>query len=558
MTNIRKQKADFNSEYGKVSKRRIRDRDGGKPLLIPRNVRKPDIYIKTLDHILDTIARAPWDVISYRHKGFNRRTARILFELLNDAIGLKVFPGYKFDQNHWKNTKLHPSPALRYALESYPATSKQPERVLDPFAEKFMEFWNKEEWIGCGSIIIRVNKHDGRIYSCGSDHYQGLHRWQRVRLKTVSGKEFVELDIRASHPTALMGLYKVATTLDAYPYDLPGFPVEQVKWVFTRLIGSTADGIGKLHTSWKQVKKPQKPPNFPGNPKALGQALIRKNPHLKCLPKGTLFDLTQREALVIISVMEQLYDMGIICLPNHDGVLVEREHQQLALSMLEKAYFHEFGIVPWIKVITKENEPDPYLDEEIINSRKKPKLSSYSRHQDTIWFKNLERRWKIISSRPKVKKSKDLQLELVDDLDKRQQIRNFILQRLGIEAATSPEFSLSRAPTGALVKIQTQNIHETSVAVGHLEKVAPQLEKVAAPQLEKVAPQLEKVAPHENHGGVRSKAGRKKMECRLKMNISKDKFYRLKRGGKLLQYVKANHPDLLAEIELYVKRNVSR
>jgi hypothetical protein len=192
----------------------------------------------------------------------------------------------------------------------------------------------------------------GRLYCVGGG-YQLLKSHVRKSI-TINGAAVVELDISASHLTALSAMR--GHTLSGDPYDVPGIPRAVVKaWV------TMTFGYGSFHTRWPSKTTDQLTAKLDlkqplGRAFPLGkvrEAIIRHLPILADWPECGLscHDLQFVESCAVISAMEVLaFRHNVLGLPVHDSLLVPFSKQQLAVGVMKDAYREAVGVEPVIKI----------------------------------------------------------------------------------------------------------------------------------------------------------------------------------------------------------------
>jgi hypothetical protein len=193
----------------------------------------------------------------------------------------------------------------------------------------------------------------GRLYSSERVNYQRAKKPVRAEM-TIDGERVVELDLTASHLTILHALRDCPFDLTHDPYRIEGIPREVVKrWVTMTL------GHDRFHRSWpKRVREDLEP--------TIGQSLQGAFPisktrdailaHLPLLADWAESpfdwgDLQFVESNVMMETVETLaFTHGVPCLPVHDSIIVQVQHQELASQVLKEAFRTVIGVIPHLKV----------------------------------------------------------------------------------------------------------------------------------------------------------------------------------------------------------------
>ncbi len=191
----------------------------------------------------------------------------------------------------------------------------------------------------------------GRLYALGTDNYQTAKKQDRAAI-LINGKATIELDLRASHLTLMVGLGHIpAVVLDGDPYTVEGLPREIVKQWVTMTISH-----GKRHKRWPPVAKQEfrakhgwdLTKDFPIL--TTGDAILCKLPIFgtegEALPV-TWGELQFIESEIVISTMESLaFDHDIASLPVHDSLIVPQEDAALASDLFRETFKTFVGVEP--------------------------------------------------------------------------------------------------------------------------------------------------------------------------------------------------------------------
>ncbi len=191
----------------------------------------------------------------------------------------------------------------------------------------------------------------GRMNALGAESFQTAKKAERARI-TINGEATVEIDLRASHLTILVGLgHLPKSILEPDPYSIDGLPRAVVKQWVTMTISH-----GKRHKRWPTKAKDELlekheidlTRDFPL--KALGDAILAKLPILDAEGQSTLAgwgELQFQESEILLSAMETLaYEHDVPALPVHDSLIVPALKGSLAISVLKEAFRASVGIEP--------------------------------------------------------------------------------------------------------------------------------------------------------------------------------------------------------------------
>jgi hypothetical protein len=213
---------------------------------------------------------------------------------------------------------------------------------------------------GAGNTVTLVRRFQhslgfgGRFYAPVST----LSPEERLAI-TIDGSPVVEVDVKASQLTVLLGLTRV-TEAPADAYEVPGIPRDVVKsWAIQTL------GSGRPPTKWspKMVSAIKSGITAP----AVWKALQPRYPFLgdlaSLVPSELLSTVPEalhawaagqwvvmREAEIIAAAMRDLSRAGVAVLPIHDSLLVPEEAETGAKEALVEAFRADAGITPRLEV----------------------------------------------------------------------------------------------------------------------------------------------------------------------------------------------------------------
>lgn len=198
-------------------------------------------------------------------------------------------------------------------------------------------------------------RYGGRLYAVGGKaSYQNAKKEARRGI-TINGRPTVELDLRSSHLSILVGLgHLPMECLEGDPYAIEGIPRSVVKrWVNMTI------SHGKRHPRWPKaattdlLKDHGIDVRVDYPIKRTGDAILAKLPLIGSDGLGVPVgwgELQFRESEVILSCMETLaYEHGVPSLPVHDSLIVPHEAEVLAREALKAAFRSSLGITPEIE-----------------------------------------------------------------------------------------------------------------------------------------------------------------------------------------------------------------
>ena len=215
--------------------------------------------------------------------------------------------------------------------------------------------------IGFTSYRVRTQLHavynkdftrNGRLYTSGLDHFQGLEGWKRRRLM-INGEPVVELDFSGYYPHLLYAMEGVQFAGD--PYDLGAATEHPVgrrfaKTAFQCLLNNknwTEAQSAVNHWAYEHDEIPtlEELGLYPAR-KILRRLERRHKPIRHCFA-GRGPQLANLEARIALNIVLHFTNQGIPCLPVHDSFLVqERYETELRRVMLDtyKEYANGFTI----------------------------------------------------------------------------------------------------------------------------------------------------------------------------------------------------------------------
>lgn len=194
----------------------------------------------------------------------------------------------------------------------------------------------------------------GRLYAVGAAPYQTAKRQQRANI-TINGRSTVEIDIQASHLTILSSLGHLPH-FEGDPYDLGGDPPRPVvkQWVNMTL------SHGKRHARWPKEAVDNLLKNEGIDLKvdyplgSTGDTILRHLPILRDDGSPSVAmgwgELQFLESEVILTCLEVLaFEHDVPALPVHDSLIVPKDAEDVAKSVLGRTFKAAFGVDPVIK-----------------------------------------------------------------------------------------------------------------------------------------------------------------------------------------------------------------
>ncbi|MDR5731273.1 hypothetical protein QCE47_02770 [Caballeronia sp. LZ025] len=173
--------------------------------------------------------------------------------------------------------------------------------------------------------------------------WQGLHKPERKDIR-IDGREVTVLDFSHVGPRILYGMAGAVPCGDAYA--VPG-------------CADNREGIKKVFAAMTYADKP--PASFPRETKSLFprsarigevcKAIERHHPELISLfYTGVGLEVMHRESQIMVSIMLQLKEQGIVGLPIHDAVVVREDHAQQTETIMLEVFRKVAGIEGRVEV----------------------------------------------------------------------------------------------------------------------------------------------------------------------------------------------------------------
>lgn len=195
-------------------------------------------------------------------------------------------------------------------------------------------------------------KQGGRLYAPGKGSYQNAKKVDRKAI-TINGQSTIELDLRASHLSILVGLGHLPSECLASgdPYAIAGIPRPVVKQWVTQTISH-----GKRNRTWPKDAIANLLKDHGIDVKAeypikrTGDAILEKLPLIDMdgasVPVGW-GELQFRESEIIMTTMETLaYEHGVPSIPVHDSLIVPASAEALARETMKETFRSSLGVLP--------------------------------------------------------------------------------------------------------------------------------------------------------------------------------------------------------------------
>jgi hypothetical protein len=197
-------------------------------------------------------------------------------------------------------------------------------------------------------------QHGGRLYT----RLQGLpDRRARIRINTLlNGEPVAEVDLSANHPRMLMALANkdLSPTFYADIAQATNTTREQVKFLIVKAIGASNRKIS-LKTIGKETDLSSKAVLTSIERARIERHLETAYPEIfYSLYKGIGTLLQALEGDLLLKAMLDLLDLGIVSLPMHDAIYVQKRYMKHAQVSLENAWMETLGVSfrPYTKIDT--------------------------------------------------------------------------------------------------------------------------------------------------------------------------------------------------------------
>lgn len=196
----------------------------------------------------------------------------------------------------------------------------------------------------------------GRLYG----EFQNTSKERRKDV-TIDGQPVVELDLKASHLTALYGITKTPMP-EGDPYAVEGLPRAVVKGVVTAMIGLGHTDLTRWSSKSKAIlladlgrEQPLDAKTFSRRYPArmVAEKVLKQHPVLHHLSPNTLdwADLQFLEGEVLVKVILRLgEEHDIPALPVHDSIIVPKDAAEIARACLGATFKAVTGQMPMIEM----------------------------------------------------------------------------------------------------------------------------------------------------------------------------------------------------------------
>jgi hypothetical protein len=211
-------------------------------------------------------------------------------------------------------------------------------------------------------VILERNK--GRLYAQGLYNYQNIPKEERRHI-LIDGKETVEVDYRSHHaniilntegiPSEKMFYEKILKSLGFRSTVNRRFAVKTLfnaslniksPYAFFAIAGKLSDDRDDSIPKEKQPKLISYLNNI--RPLEVYRAIVKTYPEISnYICTGMQYKwLQKKDGDIIIKVCRRLIKMGVIPLPVHDSVIVEKEKRDICIRVMKKEYKKIMGFVP--------------------------------------------------------------------------------------------------------------------------------------------------------------------------------------------------------------------
>ncbi|WP_234855282.1 hypothetical protein [Paracoccus everestensis] len=204
---------------------------------------------------------------------------------------------------------------------------------------------------------------DGFAFNKGGRLYGEFQNTSKERRKdvTIDGQPVVELDLKASHLTALYGVTNTPMP-EGDPYSIEGLPRAVVKGAVTAMIGLGHTALTRWSSKSMAIlladlgtEQPLDAKTFSRRYPArmVAEKVLKRHPVLRHLSPNTLdwADLQFTEGEVLVKVILQLgEEHDIPALPVHDSIIVPKDGAEIARTCLGATFKAVTGQLPMIEM----------------------------------------------------------------------------------------------------------------------------------------------------------------------------------------------------------------
>lgn len=167
--------------------------------------------------------------------------------------------------------------------------------------------------------------------------WQGLHKAERKDIR-IDGGQIVVLDFSHVGPRILYGMAGAVPPVDAYA--VPGFV-------------DSREGIKKVFAAMTYADAPLE--SFPKETKALFPKKAKIGEVTKAIEQhhagiahafytGIGLEVMNVESEIMVSIVLELRDQGIVALPIHDAVVVREDHAEQTVTTMLDVFLSKAGI----------------------------------------------------------------------------------------------------------------------------------------------------------------------------------------------------------------------
>lgn len=187
----------------------------------------------------------------------------------------------------------------------------------------------------------------GRLY-CRAQHMKSSER----KLLCFNGRKTCEVDFTSHQPRLLYHLNGYAAPEDCY--ENPLVPRDLMKAAMTRVMNCASErkAIASLSKLLAEGTSNELGPELVAvTARELLNAVYETHPILKGLRSSALWKRLQFvESNLAIDIMSTLGSLGVACLGVHDSFVVEEEHLELLIDIMNERYHQRLGFWPNLRV----------------------------------------------------------------------------------------------------------------------------------------------------------------------------------------------------------------
>jgi len=173
--------------------------------------------------------------------------------------------------------------------------------------------------MGGRRVLTSDIKHHGRFY-CAAQNIPGSARL----LSTLNGEQVVELDFRSMHVSLAYAL--CGGKMDGDPYEIPGFTRKQGKLGLLTAFNATNPPAAIAALTDARTGKPALTSRNEAA-RLLEALTARHAPIANMLCSDAGMRLMNIDSRIMLAAVDRLIAKGIHCIPIHDSILVQAQHE---------------------------------------------------------------------------------------------------------------------------------------------------------------------------------------------------------------------------------------